>query len=706
MTSKRGVTVKLQALIKSPRSFHKSRDGNIAIMFAFLFVLLMLFTGGAVDFTRYNAVRADLIESMDASGLAIAQLDAMNGPEIKNLSPTAREAYLKDYGRRFFLENFTHEDLVDDLTIDFDISSATITPRAEGNIKTLFLHIASDLLGNQSGSFQQLSLSTDTEITRRGSGKIELALVLDVTGSMRSRPSGGGDKKIESLRDAVDNLLDVMYGTKSYDDNIKIGIVPFNAHVNPAGAATWSSTWTDESAVAPYHGARFFHVDENGDVDMTKKVNHLDLFNSVTGASWMGCVEARPYPLDELDTAPGVSVQESYITTANASLTSTEEPDARMRDAFLRAPQLSLSSSVIASSDASRWVPTFRADEPDCRSSGSNCEGNYTKTESYTLGGAPVSVSYYGYWFDNPDDDNNSTSSYSNRNFIDDKQYIYYGQGEATPRYASIVEKYRTAMNAPGNTDPFEVFLRAQGADDETKDEYILRNAYVGWWDPLTNTYKYKYDLSPSIDETISDTSSSMLGPNEDCPAAILPLTADRTKIEDKVADLFPNGNTNSANGAVWGWRVLSNAAPFTEGVPSTNMDWQKAVVIMTDGQNTIGNYDTHRKSGISAYGYAPEERMGEDVNRGDRKRSAFDSDDMRDHLDEKLLRICRRMKKDGILVYTILFDLNDTDTEEVFRSCATSPTEPYFFVAPDGDDLERAFGDIAQDLVNLHVSR
>jgi hypothetical protein len=63
-------------------------------------------------------------------------------------------------------------------------------------------------------------------------------------------------------------------------------------------------------------------------------------------------------------------------------------------------------------------------------------------------------------------------------------------------------------------------------------------------------------------------------------------------------------------------------------------------------------------------------------------------------------------MKKDGILVYTILFDLNDSDTEEVFKSCATSPTEPYFFVAPDGDDLERAFGDIAQDLVNLHVSR
>jgi len=693
--------------MRALRQFSIDREGNIAIMFAFTFVLFVLFAGGAVDFARYNAVRADLVESLDASGLAIAQLDAMNGPEIRNLSPSAREQYLKDYGRAFFHENFTHENVAQNLTVDFTITNTKITPVATGEIKTLFLHIANRLLG-KAGNHDFLSIATDTEITRRGSGKIELALVLDVTGSMGNRPSSGGDKKIVSLRTAVDTLLDVMYGANNTTSaDIKVGVVPFNAYVNPAGATSWSPSWTDTNAQAPYHGARFFHVDENGNVDMTKKVNHLDLFNSVTNGLWMGCVEARPYPLDELDTVPGQSVQQSYLTSSITPLSVADEPDSRMRDAYQRAPNLRLNPTVVAPSAASRFVPMFRADEPDC-SGGIYCEGNYADvTETYMVGGSPRTQTFNGSFFHDPDDDRNSERNYYNRDFIDDHQFTDYAQGEQTPRYAKIAEEFRTTLQQPSHNVDFRQFLNGLGATEWDDDEYILRNAYVGWWDPSTSKYKFRYDLSPSIDETISDTDGTMRGPNEDCPAAIQPLTSDRTKIENKVGQLFPNGNTNSANGAMWGWRVLSSQAPFTEGVSESNRDWQKAVVIMTDGRNTIGVPDTHWQSSPSVYGYAIEERMGMNVSKGDRGNPrVYNSDDMRDQLDEKLLRICRRMKEEGILVYTILFDLNDNETEQVFKSCATSPTEPYFFVAPDGDDLERAFGDIAQDLVNLHVSR
>lgn len=692
------------------RRFARERNGNISIIFAFTFILLVLFAGGAVDFARYNAVRADLVESLDASGLAIAQLDAMNGPEIRNLSPDAREAYLKEYGRAFFHENFHHEGAAEGLTIDFAITSTTITPTAQGQVKTLLLHLAGDLMGRSNG-MRFLSLSTDTEITRRGSGKIELALVLDVTGSMAYAPSGGGDAKIDSLRTAVDNLLAVMYGTETYSDDIKIGVVPFNAHANPAGASSWNDAWTDEEAEAPYHGARFFHVDESGTIDLTKKVNHLDLFDSVPGASWMGCVEARPYPLDEIDTAPGLGVQESYLNTAITPLSVAEEPDSRMRDAYNRAPNLSLNPTVVASVAASRWVPMFRADEPDCTRTGGNsgdCNGSWTDTESYlAANGATVNVNLAASNYDNPSNGGHTLSNYGNRQFITDKKFTYKNTGQPAARYGVVVNHFRSTLQNPSFDQDFRTFLNKMGATSANSHEYILRNAYPGWWDPATETYKYRYDLTPSIDEAISDTDQTMRGPNEDCPAAILPLTGDRTKVEDKVDDLFPNGNTNSANGAVWGWRVLSSKAPFTEGVSETNTDWQKAVVIMTDGQNTIGTPDTHWQSSPSAYGFAIEERMGKNVTKGDRGNPhTYNNDDMRDQLDEKLLRICRRMKEEGILVYTIIFDLNDAATEEVFKSCATSPTEPYYFVAPSGEELEQAFGDIAQDLVSLHVSR
>ncbi len=108
---------------------------------------------------------------------------------------------------------------------------------------------------------------------------------------------------------------------------------------------------------------------------------------------------------------------------------------------------------------------------------------------------------------------------------------------------------------------------------------------------------------------------------------------------------------------------------------------------------------------GQSAYGYAIEERMGDGVDRSGRSGN-FSSDRMANHIDEKMLRICHRMKEQKILIYTIVFGLDDEDTEKVFRSCATSPDEPFYYKAPSGADLEQAFGAIAADLVNLHISQ
>lgn len=704
------------------RGFAGEEQGTIALLFALLLVPLMLFVGGAIDFTRYNAVRADMIESMDAAGLAMAQMDAMNPPEIADLEGADREAALKEYGRAFFHENFQYESLVQNLAIDFTLTRTTITPHATGHIKTLILRAAAGAMGESDGALDILDMTTDTEITRRGSGRIELALVLDVTGSMADKVGSTGPTKIQSLREAVNNLLDVMYGDRQSDPNVKIGVVPFNAYVNPGGASTWDASWGDTTALAPYHGARFFHVDSSGNVDMTRKVNHYNLFKSVTGGKWMGCVEARPYPLDELDTKPGASVSVAEINAARDVPSTTAEPDARVRLAFTRAPNFKLPVATLASSDASRWVPMFRADEPDCASNANNCWGDFTKTTPTPLA-APYSTTAinnskttYGYMFDDPSEDGQNNSSYTNRSFISDRVYTDQNQsGTAASKYWKVAHQIRWAEGdtaygtLPSSLTPLKTFLAAYTGTDPGLDEYVARMAYPGWWDQASGTYKGKYDQSPSIDETISDTDSTMRGPNEDCPASILDLTDVRKDVEDKMKQLFPMGNTNSANGMVWGWRLLSPQAPFTEGVDQAggaNSAWQKAIVLMTDGQNTMSSTSTHLGSSPSAYGYQIEQRMGAGVNIADDNNSNYSSTSMRDQLDEKLLRICRRAKQEKILVYTIIFGLNDANLEQVFKSCATSPTAPYYYKAPTKVQLEAAFGQIAQDLVNLHVSQ
>jgi hypothetical protein len=126
----------------------------------------------------------------------------------------------------------------------------------------------------------------------------------------------------------------------------------------------------------------------------------------------------------------------------------------------------------------------------------------------------------------------------------------------------------------------------------------------------------------------------------------------------------------------------------------------------MTDGENTVGDSDVHWLSAGSSYGYAVEQRMGVGVNKPTKGSSGFQSDRMADQVDEKLLRICHRAKQEGVLIYAIIFGLDDADTEKVFKACATEPKAPYYYKAPTASELEAAFGDIAQDLVKLHVSK
>ena len=46
-------------------------------------------------------------------------------------------------------------------------------------------------------------------------------------------------------------------------------------------------------------------------------------------------------------------------------------------------------------------------------------------------------------------------------------------------------------------------------------------------------------------------------------------------------------GATGVGEGAMWGWRVLSPGAPFTDGRAYSTKNNTKVLVLMTDGQNT-----------------------------------------------------------------------------------------------------------------------
>lgn len=112
------------------------------------------------------------------------------------------------------------------------------------------------------------------------------------------------------------------------------------------------------------------------------------------------------------------------------------------------------------------------------------------------------------------------------------------------------------------------------------------------------------YDVNDTEPAAHKDTKFPRAPANSNrCPAAtILPLTdlydqAGYDAITSKITTMQAVGNTNVTMGAVWGWHLLDDKAPFAEGKPYNTKDVQKYLILMTDGLNTESRYSSSQNS-------------------------------------------------------------------------------------------------------------
>ena len=77
------------------------------------------------------------------------------------------------------------------------------------------------------------------------------------------------------------------------------------------------------------------------------------------------------------------------------------------------------------------------------------------------------------------------------------------------------------------------------------------------------------------------------------------------------IQSLQAKGGTNMLEGVMWGWRVLSPEAPFTEGKAYDDPDNDKFLIVMTDGENWHQARSNHNKSSYHSFGYASNGRLG-----------------------------------------------------------------------------------------------
>jgi len=187
-------------------------------------------------------------------------------------------------------------------------------------------------------------------------------------------------------------------------------------------------------------------------------------------------------------------------------------------------------------------------------------------------------------------------------------------------------------------------------------------------------------------------------GPNKSCPASITPLIQSKTQIHAAISAMTPRLNgTTSHVGLVWGWRVVSPRwrGLWTGGVDAGNMpldynteNMEKVIILLTDGQN----YWSGNGAYYNAHGYIWNNRLG--------TRSwtlAMEA------MNSRTAQICSNIKAQDIILYTILFQVNDAATDALYEACAT--TGNHYYNSPSNEALQVAFRKIAGELSNLRIA-
>lgn len=253
---------------------------------------------------------------------------------------------------------------------------------------------------------------------------------------------------------------------------------------------------------------------------------------------------------------------------------------------------------------------------------------------------------------------------------------------------------YELTDAAPSSGTPASLFAPYFAPDEPDKEnnatnDYIEDKNCSG----KDNEYDTKQRCTAKYDN--ATVTASSLGPDRNCPPrAITPLTNNQGPVISAIEQLQPKGYTVIPAGLLWGWRVLSPTEPYTEGKPYDDEKWVKAIVLLTDGQNDVrGGVGNHNRSEYNAFGYAAEGHLGK--TNGSNAESTLNS---------KLATVCNNVKAQGILVYTITFQVNNSTTQNLLKNCATKPD--MYYNSPSNDQLAAIFQDIAQGLSELRIAQ
>ncbi len=231
------------------RRFLENRAGNFMIMTAAAIVPLLGALAIGVDYTEMTRQRQMTLNALDSAGIAAA----------RRATQGASAEELRRYAREFFEANLNGIDpRKATLTVtlpDQNAGGQTLRLKASLQYDPYFLPTFMMTTG---GSMTNVAFTAESEIRLKNT--LEVALVLDNSGSMDIIGTGSGRKRMDLLKEAATQLVETLAQQgaqlRQVDQAVRFSIVPFAASVN-VGPQHANATWMDTEGRSPIHHENF-----------------------------------------------------------------------------------------------------------------------------------------------------------------------------------------------------------------------------------------------------------------------------------------------------------------------------------------------------------------------------------------------------------------------------------------------------------------
>ncbi len=615
------------------KKFLRNKEGQFAIILALVALPLFGAVAMSIDFSNLSRLRHDLKDSCDAANVEVAKT-YVKGKIVKNgVVVNVTKPDLEALALNFYNANFDEHYLdASQLTLTLPDDALNVTKKLELKCKLTYETMFGPVLaGLTNSNVDNYSFIVEVS-TMKMRNVAEIALVLDNSGSMAEDQTGNTASSVETSRmfllkkaskELVTTLIDLGGKIHNVTDPVKFSLVPFSASVN-VGSENANASWMDTRGVSPIHhqhlnwgtpgatnptgyrstagdGAKLnasgnpltrFSIYNALQFDATKGTENTAScrvwkYNTTTaGTSNANCAVFNRTP-NSTNPKKTINVASSDAATATGISLANLQAKYEWKGCVEERPYPYHINDDMTGA-AAKFVPMFAPD-------------SFNLSKYYTSSGSSGNDSGYNNWW--PDYEGNAVW---NPTFTDSLPTLYNLAGQYY-KTSDSTTVYKTTATGSTNGIYTDTAWRAANGRPREVDvaKYFVNKPYL-------------YGTSSSSATSTSTRRGQWMyfkddeGPNASCTIpAITSLTGSKSALHTAIDAMQPTGNTNVPEGIAWGWRTVSHAEPFSQGVEDSRKDIDKVVIVLTDGANTYagmsgsdyaGNVSNYAAFGMQGY--------------------------------------------------------------------------------------------------------